>query len=153
MPWRSSLIKVIGIMANFKAWTFFRGLDLSAMHGCLSCVDKVTKSALPSTISLSSASFPKGVAWPSSTYTVVASAVYVVVATSMTFFCSVALYATSRTALTSPATFSFHLLSASWVTRSLQSSFLFYAAAFSSSTKSRACHMGGHVSNTVNITS
>jgi len=69
------------------------------------------------------------------------------------YFCFVATYVASWTALTSSATFAFHLFLASWVMCYLASSFLFYAAILSNSTKSEACHLGGHDSNTVKITS
>lgn len=153
MSWRSPLVKVIGLMASFEALTFFLGLDLFVMHGHLICVDTVPGSILSFSIYVPSASYPEDVAWPSSTCTVVASTLCTVVATSATFFCSMASCATSWTALSSVTTFSFHLFSTSWVMRSLASSFFFCVVAFSNFAKSGVCHSGGHISNIVKISS
>lgn len=127
MSWRSPSVKVIGSMASFEALTFFLGPNLSVMHGCLSCVDVVPGSTLPSAISVSSASFLEDVAWPSS---IVASIFCAATAASVAFFCSVAFYVASRTSLTSVTAFLFYLLLTSWVTRNLTSCFCFCAVDF-----------------------
>lgn len=140
-------------MDSFEVLTLFLGPDLSTMCGCLSYVEVVPGSTLSSASSVSSTSYPAGTAWPSFAYSVVASVVCTVVVASMAFFCSMTTYATSQIFLTSAGAFLLHLFLVSWVTRNLASTFLFCVVVFSSSTKSLACHSGGHVSNIINIAS
>lgn len=98
-------------MDNFGALTFFLGPNLSVIRSHFDCVDAAPRFMLPSAISISFASCPKEVGWPSSTYVVASFAAYTAATTSVALFCSATFCAASRIALNSVASFSLYLFS------------------------------------------
>lgn len=145
---------MIRSMVNFEALIFLLGPAHSMLLGHFNYVDAVPRSALPSSVFVSSTSCPyEDVVWPSFSFVVATSTTYATATTSIVFFYSAAFYFASYTGFSLVAAISCCLFSANWVMRSLASSFFFCVVGFSNSTRSGAHHSGGHVSKTMKMAS
>ena len=140
MSSRSPSVNVISSMSNLEALAFFHGPDLFVMRGRFSCVDVMLGSA-PSIMSFAPCLVDKF--RPPSSCIVLAPVAYAIVALSMAFTYSVAIFVTLQVTFTSMANCS---LCFCW-TSSLVASFCFCVVVLSYSARFRTRHLGGHDSS------
>lgn len=144
ISYRSPSVRVIGSKEVLDAFDFFHDPTCSLGHWCFNCVDTVSWSVPPSSISIS-ISCPcscEGDFWPSRSF-------------FAAFCATTAAFVASCTSYTFVVAASFLLFSTNYATHSFASSFFFCATNLSASTVERvgARHSGGNVSSMSKITS